>query len=612
MQRSLCVLAGLLALSLQLFGQIPRTISYQGILCDTTGKAKPDNSYQITFRLYEAVTGGSAVWTEQKSLAVKRGLFSTLLGSQVPFGPLVTFDRPYWLSVQIAAEAELSPRVALSSVGSSLRTLNADTAKVALKSTRSDTAAYALVAGSGGSSLWQQLDTNIYYSNGRVGIGTSSPASKLEVANGSVLFSGTTGGTPASGVASRLMWVPAKSAFRAGYADGGQWDDAKIGWGSAATGEGTTASNNWSTATGLFTTANGRSSTAMGYYTTASDTAATAMGHHTQAIGVASMAMGYGTKATGLNSTAMGYNTTASNGYSTAMGYGTTASGEYSTAMGYYTTASSYHSFALGYASTSSGEYSMALGYYAEASQVMSTAIGYYAKANYGSVAIGNYATASGQISTALGWNTTASGNRSSAMGTYVSTNNHPGSFIIGDNSSGTVTVSSSNDNQFMAAFAGGYRLLTDRTSTVGVYMNGGASGWTSISDRNKKENFRHIDGEELLSKIRTMPITEWNYKNSDPSIKYIGPVAQDFHAAFHLGGPDSLGINTICIDGVNMAAIQALEKRTAELQAKTAELEAVKSEFADLKARVMCLEQALSSPKGITQRVSDATGSQR
>ena len=76
MRRSITVLAGLLVLTLQLNGQIPRTISYQGVLCDATGKPKPDNTYQMTFRLYDAETGGTAVWTDTKSLAVESVVFS--------------------------------------------------------------------------------------------------------------------------------------------------------------------------------------------------------------------------------------------------------------------------------------------------------------------------------------------------------------------------------------------------------------------------------------------------------------------------------------------------------------------------------------------------------
>lgn len=76
--------------------------------------------------------------------------------------------------------------------------------------------------------------------------------------------------------------------------------------------------------------------------------------------------------------------------------------------------------------------------------------------------------------------------------------------------------------------------------------------------------------------------------------------MAQDFWQAFHLGGTDSLGINSISIDGVNMAAIQALEKRTAklnemtaELNEKTAELQQKTDEIALLKEKVATFENA-------------------
>ena len=103
MQRSVYVLAGLLALTTQLYGQIPRTISYQGVLCDTTGKPKPDNSYQMTFRLYQSNSGGSAVWSEQKSIQVTRGLFYTMLGDAVAIPASLLFDKPYWLGIQVGS-----------------------------------------------------------------------------------------------------------------------------------------------------------------------------------------------------------------------------------------------------------------------------------------------------------------------------------------------------------------------------------------------------------------------------------------------------------------------------------------------------------------------------
>lgn len=114
------------------WSQIPRTLSYQGVLTDSLGVPKPDGTYSITFRLYDGASGGTALWTEQKTLQVKRGLFSTILGDQVVFGSSLTFSTQYWLSIQVASEPELSPRVPLTPVANSLRSVRADTASYAM------------------------------------------------------------------------------------------------------------------------------------------------------------------------------------------------------------------------------------------------------------------------------------------------------------------------------------------------------------------------------------------------------------------------------------------------------------------------------------------------
>ena len=65
--------------------------------------------------------------------------------------------------------------------------------------------------------------------DGKTGIGTISPLSKLHILNGSLLLEGGAGDTPVSGAGTRMMWIPSKRAFRAGGIGGDQWDDAKIG-----------------------------------------------------------------------------------------------------------------------------------------------------------------------------------------------------------------------------------------------------------------------------------------------------------------------------------------------------------------------------------------------
>jgi hypothetical protein len=128
-----------------------------------------------------------------------------------------------------------------------------------------------------------------------------------------------------------------------------------------------------------------------------------------------------GNSATGDFAIAMGKDTTASGYYSTAMGRDTTASGYASTAMGEETTASAHFSTAMGYDTEAIGNFSIATGIYTTASKGASTAMGSYTTASgYGSTAMGFQTTASGSASTAMGRDTTASGHRSTATGCFT------------------------------------------------------------------------------------------------------------------------------------------------------------------------------------------------
>jgi hypothetical protein len=332
---------------------------------------------------------------------------------------------------------------------------------------------------------------------------------------GSVLFTGTTGTTPASGVGSRLMWIPAKSAFRAGFAEGSEWNDANIGQYSSATGYSTTASGNFSTALGVSTTASGAASIAMGFSTVAS--------------GAYSTAFGAGGHASGDFSTAMGNTTTASGAASTAMGLGTSATAFATTAMGQGTTASGINATAMGYSTTASGDYS-------------------------------------------------------TAMGLLANTNGQSGSFVYGDNSVGfdfLATATNQFDVRAQQIWFGtdntiSFPVSSYLATSTGAYLTTGGT-WTNSSDRNKKENFTDVSGEKILNLVRSLPITEWNYKADGRSIRHLGPMAQDFHAAFDLNGTDDTHITTVDEAGVALAAIKALANENAELRA---ELEALRQEM--------------------------------
>lgn len=93
------------------------------------------------------------------------------------------------------------------------------------------------------------------------------------------------------------------------------------------------------------------------------------------------------------------------------------------------------------------------------------------------------------------------------------------------------------------------------------------------VSDRNQKENFEAIDPREVLAKVAALEVTRWNYRFEDPSVRHLGPMAQDFKAAFGLGESER-HIGTVDADGVSMAAIKALNERIEKKNARIAELE--------------------------------------
>jgi len=221
--------------------------------------------------------------------------------------------------------------------------------------------------------------------------------------------------------------------------------------------------------------------------------------------------------------------------------------GFYTWAGGYNTVALGLASFAMGYASTALGSYALALGY---------------------------TANADGTGAVALGYRVTADADYSVAIGQRASANGHAGAIVLSDGSTTDSTQASAN-NQFTVRSAGGVRLFTNATMTTGVQVAAGGSSWAVISDRNRKEGFLAVDGEDILSRIRLLPVTTWRYRDeADRSTLHIGPMAQDWHRAFGFTTDDHT-INMSDFDGVNLAAVKALEARTAALQAENAELRA-------------------------------------
>ena len=98
------------------------------------------------------------------------------------------------------------------------------------------------------------------------------------------------------------------------------------------------------------------------------------------------------------------------------------------------------------------------------------------------------------------------------------------------------------------------------------------AAGSNIVSDRNRKEAFAPVDAHVILDRVARLPIESWRYKGD--TIRHIGPMAQDFAAAFHVG-PDDRHIDLLDANGVALAAIQALAER---VQAQESEIAALRA----------------------------------
>jgi hypothetical protein len=170
-----------------------------------------------------------------------------------------------------------------------------------------------------------------------------------------------------------------------------------------------------------------------------------------------------------------------------------------------------------------------------------------------------------------------AAGSRAKAL--------HTGAFVWGDTA--TSTTSSTNKFSVTMRASGGYRFFTS-SGTAGAYLAAGSGSWTTMSDRNGKENFQPVDTQAVLSKVAALPLATWNYKTQPPEVRHIGPAAQDFHAAFSVGESDT-GITSVDADGVALAAIQALD---SALKEKAVRIQALERDVDELRALVRRLAQ--------------------
>jgi hypothetical protein len=183
-------------------------------------------------------------------------------------------------------------------------------------------------------------------------------------------------------------------------------------------------------------------------------------------------------------------------------------------------------------------------------------------------VTLGSYAMVPG------GEQNRASASHSLAAGCYARAN-HRGSFVWSDSAmSASESVYTTNANQFRVRARGGTWFYSNSSQTTGVTLASNSNAWASTCDSLNKEDFREVDRRELLEQLAALRVRNYKMKDQDDGTRHIGPVAQDFHAAFGVG-ENNTSINMADMDGVTLAAIQALYEQNQELARRVAELEA-------------------------------------
>lgn len=202
-----------------------------------------------------------------------------------------------------------------------------------------------------------------------------------------------------------------------------------------------------------------------------------------------------------------------------------------------------------------------------------------------------------GLAAVAIGYNVSADQDHSFALGKFASTNGFSGSFVWGDGAatSSAQTFKSVANNEFAARASGGFRFRTNLAGTTGCNLPAGSGVFNCTSSRATKENFIMVSGADVLSRLRGIQVSTWNYISEGQKVRHIGPMAEDFFNAFQFGtGNTSIGVQDLT--GVSLAAIKELDQRTNDLRQKTAEVEQLREQVNQLRQANSEMERRLAT----------------
>ena len=151
-----------------------------------------------------------------------------------------------------------------------------------------------------------------------------------------------------------------------------------------------------------------------------------------------------------------------------------------------------------------------------------------------------------------------------------------------------TLVLSNRGSGRLIRAFRSGGVELMRLENNGNLWI---AGTLTQGSDRANKQDLEPIDVQAVLDRLAKLEISSWRYLHSDPESRHIGPMAQDFHAAFGYGVSDD-SISSIDAQGIAFAAIQALNERFSDTRlAVDQQIHSLQQENVELRAEMTALK---------------------
>jgi len=191
----------------------------------------------------------------------------------------------------------------------------------------------------------------------------------------------------------------------------------------------------------------------------------------------------------------------------------------------------------------------------------------------------------SGNFNTFASTRTTTTGNHTRC---FVKATNadiqHTGVVVLTDDNNGGTTLATLANDSFVTRFVGGVRFYTNSALTTYADLAASSGSWVAVSDRNVKENIVEVNYDDILERVRDLPVYNYNFKGNPKEVKCIGAIAQDWHSIVtpletytvleddpnnegkkievEKDAKNKLGIETMDSIGVCLASIKSLDKK--------------------------------------------------